>query len=149
MRVDKPAKAVQQETEKPVEKVLEKKAAVKEEPPALQGKMRAAKGKKERRTLLNPSEETQVRSIKGHELKFTNLSKVFWPDVNVTKRDLLNYYYQAAEWILPYLVNRPQSMNRHPNGINGKSFFYKDVTGKAPDWIETYLYHSDADNEDK
>ena len=40
-------------------------------------------------------------------------------------------------------------MNRHPDGIKGQSFFYKDVTGKAPDWIETYLYHSEADNRDR
>lgn len=40
-------------------------------------------------------------------------------------------------------------MNRHPNGINGESFYFKDVTGKAPDWIETFLYKSDADNRER
>jgi bifunctional non-homologous end joining protein LigD len=39
----------------------------------------------------------------GHELKFTNLSKVFWPREKYTKRDMLNYYYQAAPYLLPYL----------------------------------------------
>jgi bifunctional non-homologous end joining protein LigD len=55
---------------------------------------------------------------------------------------MLNYYYQAAPYILPYLKDRPQSLNRFPNGINGKSFYQKDVTGKVPDWVDTYLYHS-------
>src|SRR5436190_17528594 len=62
---------------------------------------------------------------------------------------LINYYYQVAPYILPYLKDRPQSMNRHPNGIKGESFYYKDVTGKAPPWIETFLYHSEADNRDR
>jgi bifunctional non-homologous end joining protein LigD len=99
-------------------------------------------GKKERKTLLNPKDETQVRDVMGHSIKFTNLSKVYWPEDNVTKRDMLNYYYQAAPYILPYLVDRPQSLNRFPNGIYGKSFYQKDVTGKVPDWVDTYLYHS-------
>ena len=108
-----------------------------------------APGKGERKTLLNPHEETQVRKINGHELKFTNLSKLYWPKEKISKRDLLNYYFQVAPYILPYLKNRPQSMNRHPNGITGESFYFKDVTGKAPDWIETFLYKSEADNRDR
>jgi bifunctional non-homologous end joining protein LigD len=104
---------------------------------------------KERKTFLNPTEETQVRKVDGHELKFTNLSKVFWPKENFTKRDMLNYYYRMAPYILPYLKDRPQSLNRFPNGILGKSFYQKDVTGKVPSWIKTFLYHSETDNRDK
>ncbi|HMD00705.1 MAG TPA: non-homologous end-joining DNA ligase, partial [Ferruginibacter sp.] len=99
-----------------------------------------------RKTLLNPHDETQVRKVNGHELKFTNLSKLYWPDDKISKRDMINYYYQVAPFILPYLKDRPQSMNRHPDGIKGESFYFKDVTGKAPGWIETYQYKSDADN---
>ena len=105
--------------------------------------------KKERKILLNPSEDTQVKKINGHDLKFTNLSKIFWPVEKITKRDLLNYYYQVTPYILPYLRDRPQSMNRHPNGINGPSFYFKDITGKAPEWIETFLYHSESDGRDR
>lgn len=143
MRIDKPAKKISLETAASSEKITKtvKSKTLK--------KIVKPLTKNERKTLLNPTEETQVKKINGHELKFTNLSKVFWPDVNVTKRDLLNYYYQVAPYILPYLKDRPQSMNRHPNGIYGKSFYYKDVTGKAPDWIETYLYRSDFDNRDR
>lgn len=103
-------------------------------------------GKNDRKTFLNPTDETQVREINGHEIKFTNLSKIYWPDEKITKREMLNYYYQVAPYILPYLKDRPQSMNRHPNGINGESFYFKDVTGTAPDWLETFDYKSDADN---
>lgn len=101
-----------------------------------------------RQTLLNPKEETQVKKINGHNLKFTNLSKVYWPDEGYTKRDMFNYYYQVAEYILPYLKDRPQSLNRFPNGIYGKSFYQKDVKGKAPEWAKTFPYTT-SDGEDK
>lgn len=103
---------------------------------------------KERKTLLNPTEETQVKTINGHELKFSNLSKVYWPREKYTKRDLINYYYQVAPYILPYLQERPQSLNRYPNGITGQSFYQKDVTGKAPDWIDLMPYTT-SDEKDK
>ncbi len=105
--------------------------------------------RKERKTLLNPSEETQVKRINGNELKFTNLSKLFWPEEGVAKRDMINYYYQVAPYILPYLKDRPLTLNRHPNGIKGKSFYQKDVKGKAPSWIETMPYFSEADDREK
>ncbi|MFN8288062.1 MAG: DNA ligase D [Chitinophagales bacterium] len=140
MREDKKAKDVKMETEVKTEKAVKKKAA----------KHKLIKpAKNSRKTLLNPQDEMQTRVLNGHELKFNNLSKVFWEDVNVTKRDMLNYYYQIAPYMLPHLIDRPQSMNRFPNGVKGKSFYQKDVTGKFPDWAETYLYHSDADNRDR
>lgn len=102
----------------------------------------------ERKSLLNPTEETQTKIVKGRELKFNHLSKVFWPKEGFTKRDLLNYYYQAASYILPYLKDRPQSLNRFPNGIDGISFYQKDVTKSAPDWIKKFPYHT-SDGKDK
>lgn len=143
MRVDKKAREVLREQPKPVAIMLKtRKAAAKKSivPPA---------GKRERKTLLNPAEATQLKKVNGHELKFNNLNKIYWPKEKITKRDLVNYYYQVAPYILPYLKNRPQSMNRHPDGITGESFYFKDVTGKAPGWVETYLYHSEADGRDR
>ena len=102
----------------------------------------------ERKTLLNPTEKTQVKEINGHPLKFNNLDKIFWPNDGYTKRDLLNYYYQAAPYILPYLMNRPQSLNRFPNGIKGLSFYQKDVTRYAPEWMQQFPYHT-SDDKDK
>jgi bifunctional non-homologous end joining protein LigD len=95
---------------------------------------------RDRATLLNPTDASQVRAVCGHEIKFNNLSKVYWPEDKVTKRELLNYYYQIAEYILPYLKDRPLSLNRFPGGIHGPSFYQKDVKGKAPDWAITYPY---------
>ncbi|GAB0157721.1 non-homologous end-joining DNA ligase [Chryseobacterium sp. Alg-005] len=142
LRSDKKAKDVQLETEKNIEDI---RTDVEEASVKL---TKASENKKEK-TLLNPSEKTQVKKVNGHKLKFTNLHKIFWPDEKITKRELINYYYQMAPYILPYLKDRPQSMNRFPDGIKGEGFYFKDVTGKAPDWVHTYLYHSDTDNRDR
>ncbi|MBV8802482.1 MAG: DNA ligase D [Gammaproteobacteria bacterium] len=104
--------------------------------------------KGERKTLLNPKEDTQVKVINNHEIKFNHLNKIFWPKEGYTKRDLLNYYYQVAPYILPYLLDRPQTLNRFPNGIKGMSFYQKDVTKAAPSWIKQYPYRTSL-GEDK
>lgn len=145
IREDKKAKDVHFEEAIPVEEVVETK-----EPSTSKRKsIIAAPPEDGRKTLLNPKDETQVRIIDGNELKFTNLSKVFWPDEGFTKRDMLNYYYQVAPIMLPYMKDRPQTLNRFPNGIKGKSFYQKDVTGKVPSWIETYEYYSQGDQREK
>ncbi len=106
-------------------------------------------GNLKRKTLLNPYDKTQVKIVGGHELKFTNLDKVYWPDDKVTKRDLINYYYGAAPFILPYTSGRPMTLKRYPEGINGFNFYQKNVKGKVPDWVKTYHYYSETDKEDK
>ncbi|HEV8507729.1 MAG TPA: DNA ligase D [Chitinophagaceae bacterium] len=104
---------------------------------------------KERKTLLNPTDEAQTRAVGGHNLGFSNLSKIFWPKEKLTKRDMINYYYQVAPFMLPYMKDRPQTLNRHPHGINGESFYQKNVKGKVPEWIETFPYYSETDAEEK
>jgi len=147
MRSDKKAKEVHFEVEKDTEKIVTD--AGNTQPEEKKTHIVKASENKNIKTLLNPTEKTQVKKVKGHELKFTNLDKIFWPDEKIRKRDLINYYFQIAPYILPYLKNRPQSMNRFPNGINGKSFYFKDVTGKAPEWVKTFLYHSETDDRDR
>jgi bifunctional non-homologous end joining protein LigD len=105
--------------------------------------------KKDGKTLLNPKEKTQCKKLDGHEVKFTNLDKLYWPDDKISKRDLINYYYQMSSYLLPYLKDRPESLNRYPGGIHGTSFYQKDVTGKVPEWMTTYRYHANDDPEDK
>jgi bifunctional non-homologous end joining protein LigD len=77
-------------------------------------------------------------------VELTNLTKVFWPQEGYTKGDVIDYYDQIAPYILPYLKDRPESLNRHPNGITGESFFQKDVQ-KAPEWVKTVPIHSPAE----
>jgi bifunctional non-homologous end joining protein LigD len=140
MRIDKKAQDVVKETEKATKKVLQETSKQKVITPM---------PKSERKTLLNPTDDSQVRLINGHEMKFAHLNKFYWPKEKITKRELINYYYQAAPYILPYLKDRPQSMLRHPDGITKFSFYYKNIKGKAPEWLETFDYHSEGDGEDK
>jgi bifunctional non-homologous end joining protein LigD len=143
MRPDKKTNDIVLEKEEPEEIIR-----AQDKKPIQKNILMAPNGKT-RKSLLNPSEETQVKNVNGHELKFTHLSKIYWPKEKLTKRDMLNYYYQVAPFILPYLKDRPQSLNRFPNGIKGASFYQKDVKGKVPDWIETFAYRSEDDNRDK
>lgn len=100
--------------------------------------------------LLPDPTETEVEiKINNKLLKFTNLDKLYWPDENITKRDLLNYYAAISDTILPYLIDRPQSLNRFPDGIKGFHFYQKNVEDKVADWIETFPYISESDGETK
>jgi bifunctional non-homologous end joining protein LigD len=137
MREDKKARDVVREVAIPTDDAVEATGEKQEDKHAAAIKPPKQKGRK---TLLNPTDETQVRKINGHELKFTHLSKIYWPEDKVTKRDMFNYYYQVAEYILPYLKDRPMSLNRFPGGIHGPSFYQKDVKDKAPDWAKTFPY---------
>ncbi|MCW3105846.1 MAG: ligase, partial [Segetibacter sp.] len=114
LREDKNAKDVVRETPVAITEI------VNEENKLVKKKVLATPVQQERKTLLNPNEETQVKNVGGHDMKFTNLSKVYWPDEKVTKRDMINYYYQVAPYMLPYVKDRPQTLNRFPHGIKGE-----------------------------
>lgn len=69
---------------------------------------------------------------------FTHLDKIFWPREGYTKGDVIRYYDRISEVILPYLKNRPMVLNRHPDGIKGKSFFQKNVdVDRLPPFVAT------------
>jgi bifunctional non-homologous end joining protein LigD len=110
----------------------------------------AKKAAAKKKGLLLPETEKEVTAtINARELTFTNLDKLYWKDEKITKRDMLNYYDRMMPFILPYMRDRPQSLNRYPNGINGKSFYQKNVRGKVADWLATYEYTSESDGEEK
>lgn len=97
----------------------------------------------ERKTLLNPTEDTQTKKVCGHDLKFNHVTKLYWPEDKITKGEMLNYYYKVGEYMMPYLKDRPMSLNRFPGGIHGQSFYQKNVTDKAPDWAKTFDHVTD------
>lgn len=82
------------------------------------------------------------------KVEVTNLDKIFWPKEGYTKGDVIAYYDEMAEYVLPFIKDRPQSMRRTPNGIAGDGFFQKNVAGQAPDWATTEIIHSESTNED-
>jgi bifunctional non-homologous end joining protein LigD len=86
--------------------------------------------------------------IGGISVPVTNLDKVYWPDEGITKYDLIDYYLMVSEHMLPFLVDRPQNLHRHPNGIDKKSFYQKDTPETYPDWIKTVSLYSESTSKD-
>ena len=90
--------------------------------------------------------DEQILELNGHELKLTNLNKLYWKKEKFSKGDMINYYLEIAPYILPYMKDRPQSLNRHPNGIDGPNFYQKNQKGKVPSWVETHKDFSESTN---
>jgi bifunctional non-homologous end joining protein LigD len=108
LREDKPAKSVKRERAVPTSEAA--KEADKDEPPA-------------------ETSETTNRSRKGLEkiegVAISHPDRVIFPDLGITKRQLVEYYAGIADWILPHIANRPLSLLRCPGGISGECFFQK------------------------
>jgi bifunctional non-homologous end joining protein LigD len=81
---------------------------------------------------------TDVVKKGSRELKLSNLDKVFFPVERITKGDLLEYYRAVAPVLVPHLKDRPFTMVRWPDGIEGKKFFQKDAPSHMPEWIPTF-----------
>jgi bifunctional non-homologous end joining protein LigD len=73
-------------------------------------------------------------AVGSRRLSFSNLDKVLWPRDGYTKGDLIDYYRSVAEAIVPYLKDRPLTLQRYPDGIDGFSFFEKHLPKGVPDW---------------
>src|SRR5437773_2201941 len=90
--------------------------------------------------------DNAVLEIAGREVKLTNLRKVFWADLGVTKADLLQYYADVAPVLLPHVRDRAMVMRRYPNGATGEAFFMKRAPSPRPDWIEICEIEHDSGN---
>jgi bifunctional non-homologous end joining protein LigD len=99
--------------------------------------------------LILKKDAEKTITLDGHPLKFTNLKKIYWPKEKITKGDLLNYYYGIADYMMPYMKDRPQSLNRFPDGINGESFYHKNMGGKVDKWLKTFERFSESTGEPK
>ncbi|KAA5532611.1 DNA ligase D [Taibaiella lutea] len=147
LREDKKAKEVKLEKAAHTKEVLHSKT--KPVTKAADKQTKPVKSKTGKPFIETSDTESVIKTVNRHQLTFTNLNKIYWPKEKITKRDLINYYHDIASYILPYLKERPQSLNRYPNGITGESFYQKDVTGKVPEWMKTFGYQSEGDNKDK
>jgi bifunctional non-homologous end joining protein LigD len=130
----------------PSENVLPKKRAKSRSAPASVPAKPKASGKgpgdPEKELREGSSEILDVESD-GRRVHFTNLNKIYFPEVGIKKRELLAYYYRMAEYIVPFLKDRPMVLRRYPDGVGGKAFFQKEAPSFLPDWLETTTVHSD------
>src|SRR5437588_3165401 len=91
----------------------------------------------ERGSALIPQDASTIgANVDGHTVRLTNLEKLFWPELGITKGDLLRYYVEVAPYLLPHLVDRAMVMKRYPHGAAGEFFFQKRAPIPRPDWIE-------------
>ncbi len=79
-------------------------------------------------------------------VKLTNLRKMFWPELGITKGDLLRYYAAVSPALLPHLKSRAMVMKRYPHGAAGPFFFMKRTPSPKPDWLETCEIEHDSGN---
>ena len=87
--------------------------------------------------------------IDGTEVKLTNLQKIFWPKLKLTKRDLLQYYADVSPWLLPHVQDRAMVMKRYPNGISGEFFFMKRAPESRPRSIPSLLDRASLGKRDR
>lgn len=83
-----------------------------------------------------PRRETRV-TVGERELTLSNLDKVLFPESGFTKGQLIDYYANVAPVMLPHIQDRPLTMKRYPDGVDGKFFYEKHVPNHAPDWVRT------------
>jgi bifunctional non-homologous end joining protein LigD len=79
----------------------------------------------------------QTVNVDGRTVKVTNLDKVLYPAAGFTKSEVIDYYVRIAPVLLPHLEDRPLTLKRYPNGVDGEFFYEKRCPTHRPDWVET------------
>jgi bifunctional non-homologous end joining protein LigD len=93
--------------------------------------------------FLGLRDDKTAREVEREEpppsrVKFSNLDKPFFPGEGIAKGDLIDYYRDVADVLLPHLRDRPFTMRRYPDGVGGKAFFQKDAPKHMPEWIRRF-----------
>lgn len=112
--------------------------------PSFQG-IRADKSVKDyngEQGIKAPAKTEKTKTKSALPFPLTNGTKMYWPEEEITKSDLIHYYEKISPFILLYLVNRPHSLHRFPDGAKGESFYQKHIRGKVPTFLETYQHQS-------
>ena len=89
-----------------------------------------------RRLVIPRDQDNVILTIESKEVRLTNLRKIFWPEIGLTKGDLLQYYADVAGVLLPHIRDRAMVMKRYPHGASGEFFFMKRAPTPRPAWIE-------------
>jgi bifunctional non-homologous end joining protein LigD len=81
-------------------------------------------------------QDNVILSVERKDVRLTNLRKIFWQELTLTKGDLLQYYADVADVLLPHLHDRAMVMKRYPHGASGEFFFMKRAPEPRPAWIQ-------------
>ncbi len=135
LRNDKNINEVSMENTKTIKKNIPKSIVIK-------------KSSKKNKVGAADKKTDKIFSFGTEKVKVTNVNKIYFPDDGFTKGDVINYYIEMADYILPYLKGRPESLLRNPNGINANGFFHKDAGEDAPSFVKTKKVYSESSNKD-
>ncbi len=95
---------------------------------------------------MSPAESAVEVRVGERTMRLTNLEKVLWPEVHFTKGQMIDYYTRVAPALLPHLRDRPLTLKRYPDGVNGEMFYEKNCPKHRPPWVETAKVWSGGNN---
>lgn len=96
-----------------------------------------------RRSKPSQSKTESALNIKGKTVPVSNLDKVFYPETGFTKGQVIDYYIRISPVLLPHLKDRPLTLKRYPDGVQGGFFYEKRCPSYRPDWVQTATVWSD------
>jgi bifunctional non-homologous end joining protein LigD len=86
---------------------------------------------------VSPAKGSVEVRVEDRTLRLTNLDKVYWPEVSFTKAQMIDYYTRIAPALLPHLRDRPLTLKRYPDGVDGQMFYEKNCPQHRPEWLAT------------
>jgi bifunctional non-homologous end joining protein LigD len=92
------------------------------------------------------AKKESVIEVEGRQIKLSNLEKVLYPRTGFTKGQVIDYYVRIAPVLLPHLAERPLTLKRYPNGVDGMYFYEKNCPSHRPDWVKTAKIWSEGNN---
>jgi bifunctional non-homologous end joining protein LigD len=98
------------------------------------------------RLVSIPRSGSVTLKVQSREVRLTNLDKPFWPELGITKGDLIQYYADVAPVLLPHIKDRAMVMKRYPHGAHGDFFFMKRAPSPRPEWIRICRIEHDSGN---
>src|SRR3954462_13967778 len=84
-----------------------------------------------------PKSDKVAVQVDKRQLQLSNLTKVLYPETGFTKGEVIDYYTRIAPVLLPHLADRPLTVKRYPNGVDGAFFFEKTAPRGTPSWVRT------------
>src|SRR3989304_6395380 len=90
-----------------------------------------------RKPVIPSDQDSASIEVDGRVVKVTNLRKIFWKRLKITKGDLIRFYVEISSYLLPHVVGRAMVMKRYPNGAEGEFFYMKRAPTPRPEWIQT------------
>jgi bifunctional non-homologous end joining protein LigD len=97
---------------------------------------------------MSPAQGPIDVRVADRTLRLTNLDKVYWPEVGFSKGEMIQYYTRVAPVLLPHLKDRPLTLKRYPEGVDGQMFYEKNCPKHRPPWVETARVWSGSNSRD-